>query len=511
MDANILFSADNIGKKFPGTTALANIAFGVKAGSIVGLIGENGAGKSTLLKIIMGVQPQSSGEMFMNGQPYAPHSPKNANAHGVGMVFQEQSLYTNLTVAQNIFFGEENRFRGLKGHGFINWKAMNEAAARALRNIGVDNISPEKRVEDYNFAHRQMIEFAKVFHNVGSGTEKKSLILLDEPTSILNDEEIRKLFGNVRKLRENGHGVVFVSHRLDEVLELCDHIYVLKDGKDAGNLPVEDADMGLLYEMMVGKTTSGEYYKVDRQTAPKEEVVMDARGLSLKGVFKNVTFRLHRSEILGLCGVEGSGTEELCNVLCGYEKPTGGVFFVKGRKARFGKPWQALKNGITTVPKERREEGIIGMLDIKSNIVISNLDGIKDGPFLSDKKQEGAAEELIRRLRIRCNGPDDTTGSLSGGNAQKVVFARVMFSGCDILILNHPTRGVDIGAKEEIYTLIRGATEEGASVLLLGDTLEEYIGLSSRIITMKDGLITGEFASPPDEKPEQLDIVKYMM
>ncbi len=503
-----LFSAKDIAKSFSGTQALKGVELTVYPGEIVGLVGENGAGKSTLLKIIIGAQSQSSGTMEMHGKAFAPKTPMEANAEGIGMVFQEQSLIVNLNVAQNIFFGHEKDFRR---NGFVNWSKMNKQAAEVLAEVDVTDINPRKKVSDLNFATRQMVEIAKVMNVTKQTGHDHCLILLDEPTSVLNEEEVQNLFKQMRKIADRGHAVVFVSHRLNEILEITDRIYVYKDGQSVGSLDTKDATEAKLYEMMVGRSTTTEYYKLEKQRAASDEVILEARDLGLHGVFKHVSFKLHKGEILGICGVVGSGKEEICSVVCGDEKPTSGELFLNGQKLNFSAPAQALKRGVLMIPKERLYEGIVSTLSVENNIALSDADKLKVGPFISRKLYKHQAEHWIDRLRIKTTGRRELLLQLSGGNQQKVVFARALASQGDVLILNHPTRGVDVGAKEEIYSLIRDIVNEGKSVILLGDTLDECIGLSSRIIVLKDGLMTGEFDAAVDHKPSQVDVVGLMM
>jgi len=509
VDKKILLQCIDITKKFPGMVALDRVNLEVYEGEIVGLIGENGAGKSTLLKIIMGLQPQSSGTMKIHGEEYLPKDTREANFKGVGMVFQEQSLVNNLTVAQNIFFGQEKKYK--KFGIAINFRKMNADTKVILEKVGIDDIMPEKRINELNFATRQMVEVAKVFNSVQISPAEKYLILLDEPTSLLNENEIKQLFSHMRKLKEDGHAIVFVSHRLDEVLEISDRIYVFKDGKGVGDVLTKNADESSLYKMMVGRSTTGEYFKVDRQVKPKNDTLLEVKNLSLRGVFRDVSFKLKKGEVLGFCGVIGSGKEEVCAVLIGDEKPSTGEIIITGKECNFNAPSYALDKGMISIPKERRFEGIIGILPVSDNIVVSGLKHIRKGVFLSKKSVAGICNEWVKKLSIKCTGIDAPVQSLSGGNAQKVIFARAFTSQSDIFILNHPTRGVDVGAKEEIYNLIRDITEQGKGVILLGDTLDECIGLSNRVIVMKDGLVTKHFDAPPNNKPEQEDIIKYMM
>lgn len=470
------------------------------------MVGENGAGKSTLLKIIMGVQPASDGSMLLNEKPYKPQNPREANNAGIGMVFQEQSLITNLTVGQNIFLGDEKRF--LK-YGLIDYKKMYDEARKILDEVGLTDIKPEKYVRDLSFAKRQMIEIAKVISHAKS--VENALILLDEPTSVLNDEEVKQLYSDIRKLAEKGHSIIFVSHRLDEVLEITERIYVFKDAANAGEFITKDVTEKDLYQAMVGKSTSGEYYNIDKQITPGDEVVLEVKNLSAFGSFKNISFELHKGEILGFCGVVGSGKEDLCYALCGDIKPTGGRIYIHGEEVSLRSPSDALKNSILLIPQERNEEGIFGILDITSNIAASNLSRLAKYGIVSVKKLVAQAKDWIHRLNIRTQSHKTNLNTLSGGNAQKVVFAKMLASNCEIVILNHPTRGVDVGAKTEIYQLIRKMAADGKSVILLGDTLDECIGLSNRVLVMKDGFITGEFDASVGNKPDNLDIIQCMM
>ncbi len=508
MGKETLFSAQNITKQYPGTLALDHVSLKIEPGKVVGLVGENGAGKSTLLKIIMGIEQPTDGKMEMHGQVYCPQSPIEANKNGVGMVFQEQSLIQNLTVGQNIFFGQEEKYTHF---GILNKKKMYEDAKQVMDAVELHDIRADKKVNTLDFATRQMVEIAKVFNVARREDGKACVILLDEPTSVLNEGEVQNLFRNIRRMTEKGNSVVFISHRLDEVLEISDDIYVFKDGKNVCELGRAEADENVLYEKMVGKTATGEYYQVHRQAAPQEEVLMEAKNLGMRGYFRNINFSLHKGEVLGICGVVGSGKEELCGVICGDDEATAGELLVKGKQIHLKHPYQALAQGILSIPKERREESIIEDKTIYENISMSNYRKVSSKGLISSERERQQAEEYLKELAIKAPSIHQQVGFLSGGNAQKVVFARILASDADILLLNHPTRGVDIGAKGEIYSLIRDITAQGKGVIVLGDTLDECIGLSNRLLVMKDGEITKELDASADHKPEQVDIVKYMM
>jgi len=510
MGESAMFSCKDITKDFSGMRALDKVNMAIKPGEIVGLVGENGAGKSTLLKIIMGLEQQTSGEMFMNGDPYAPLSTREANQNGVGMVYQEQSLITNLTVSQNIFLGFEKRFAKLGM--LVDWCKMNKEAKQSMEELGITYINPEKKVNEFNFATRQMVEITKVFKSVRMSKSDHYLILLDEPTSLLNNEEIDLLFNEVYKLKEEGHSVIFVSHRLDEVLKLTDRIYVFKDGKCVSDNITSEVNEKALYKLMVGRSIAEEYYQINKQSEPGEEVVLEVENLAMKGYFRDVSFKLHKGESLGICGVVGSGKEEVCSTIIGDSQASSGTIKLFGKvKRNINSPAKALKNGIVSVPKERRTDGIIGIRSVDENIAISSLRKIQKWGYLSPKKIREVGNTWAERLSIKCSSIESQVQSLSGGNAQKVVFARALQTSCKVLILNHPTRGVDVGAKEEIYSLIRDINSQGVAVIILGDTLDECIALSNTVLVMKDGLVTQCVAAPKDHKPRQVDIIQYMM
>ena len=508
MERKLLMSVKNVTMQYPGTLALNDVSLDIYGGEVLGLIGENGAGKSTLMKILMGAETATSGEMRMHGELYAPRTTIRANHLGVGMVFQEQSLIQNLTVAQNIFIGREEPY---VRHGLVSVKRMNSGAQKVLELMEITNIRPGTRVNRLDFASRQMVEIAKVFDAVSACQDKGAIILLDEPTSVLSDQEIRQLFRHMKRLCDRGNAVVFVSHKLGEVMEIADRICVFKDGCKVAEMDNSELDEGILYEKMVGRSASGEYYRVHRQRTPEPEVVLELKNLGKRGYFGGVNLKLHKGEIVSVCGVIGSGKEELCAVIAGDEDPTTGEILVRGSAKRFWSPCAALENGILSVPRERRVEGVVPELTAHENIALSNFEKVKRRGLISDKLSRKQAEEYVRELSIKLPSVRQIVGRLSGGNAQKVVFARILASDADILVLDHPTRGVDVGAKAEIYSIIREIADKGKSLILLGDTLDESIGLANRVFVMKDGEVTHVFEAPKEDKPDQLSVLKYMM
>ncbi len=505
--AEVLFETKGIGKIYGTNTVLHDIDMKIHSGEVIGLIGENGAGKSTLMKLISGVETPSMGEMYYMGKPYTASSIINANQQGIGMVFQEQSLVANLTIAQNIFLGREKRYATA---GIVNWGKMNKDAKVALDRVDVQ-VDPAKKVRDIDMATREMVEISKVLDVVTEAANGHALILLDEPTTVFSDEEIEKMYVQIRKMKEAGNAIIFVSHHLDEILAITDTIYVFKDGEETAVFPTAEANLDVLYEKMVGRATTGEFYVEDRQTKASEEVILEVKDLSLFGAFNHVNFKLHAGEVLGLAGLDGSGNEDVCNVLVGQTAPTAGEIYMHGKPVSFSNSYQARKNGIISVPKDRRDEGMISILSIEDNITISNWNNLKKNGLLSGKRIRETAMRWIKEAGVKCTGPKERISQLSGGNAQKVIIARALESGCDVLILNHPTRGVDVGAKQEIYRLVREMTEAGHAIIVLGDTLDECLGLASNVVVFRDGLVSGSFSCEVGTKPSQQEVVHFMM
>ena len=494
-----------VDKRFPGVHALKAVSLKVRPGEVVGLIGENGAGKSTLMKILSGVYQPDGGEIRHDGKRVVMRNPTDAAANGIGMVHQEQSLLTNLSVAENIWLGKEKPF--LRG-GLIDRKAMAAAATKQLEKVQLD-VDPFTITERLTFAQRQMVELAKVM-TLADEIDGHLIIMLDEPTSVLEQAEIDILFARVRALRSRA-SFVFVSHRLDEILDLSDRVYVMKDGAVVAEMPAADADTEKLHSLMVGRSRNAEYYKENRQVAYRSEVVLEAKRLSLNGAYQDVDFQLHAGEVLGIAGVIGSGREELARTLGGLEPASSGEITAFGKPVRLDTPGEAVAIGIGYVPRERRVEGIVGFLPVVANITLGNLTAVTRYGLIDHGKENATAESWVKRLAIKTPTIRTLAMNLSGGNQQKVVLAKWISAGCKIIVLDHPTRGLDVGAKEEVYELVRKITAEGVAVVLTSDTLEETIGLSHRIIVMKDRRVTERFDAAPGSKPDQLDLIRHMV
>ena len=504
-EATPVLALRGVEKSFPGVRALKSVSIEIRPHEVVGLVGENGAGKSTLMRILSGVYQPDAGEILIAGRPATIRSPAYAAQLGIGMVFQEQSLLLNLTVAENVYLGAERPFTRA---GLIDWRALKAAAGRQLAKVQVD-VDPGTRAADLDFATRQMVELAKAL-TLEDKAQGHLVILLDEPTSVLERRDIEILFERVRALRARA-SFVFVSHRLDEVLELSDRVYVMKDGGVVADLPAAEADIHTLHRLMVGRGLQAEYYREQLQQPPGEEVVLEAEGLALDGAYRDVSFKLRKGEILGIAGVIGSGREELTRTLFGFQPQTAGRLVVHGREVHLASPSQAVEAGIGYVPRERRTEGLVLFLPVSANITLASLDRLRRAGLIDTAGERSVARRWVDRLNIRTPGIDTLCLNLSGGNQQKVVLAKWLNAQVKVLILDHPTRGLDVGAKEEVYELVRSVTAEGIAVILTSDTLEETIGLSHRILVMKDGVVTRRVEALPGHKPEQVALIEHMV
>jgi ribose transport system ATP-binding protein len=505
MAEKALLSLTNISKAFAGVQALDHVSIEIRPGEVVGLVGENGAGKSTLIRILAGVYRPDSGALLLDGKPLTLHSPRQANLNGIGIVFQEQSLLPNLTVAENVYLGQEKEFSRL---GVVSWPALHAAARRQLKKVQL-NIDPAARTARLSFAERQMVELAKALA-LEERTERHLVILLDEPTSVLEQREIDILFERVRALRTRA-SFVFVSHRLDEVLHISDRVYVMKDGKVVAEMPASETTVPQLHRLMVGRELHAEYYREARQRVPGETVAIRAERLTVDGSYRNVDFTLRQGEILGIAGVIGSGREALTRTLFGFLPHNSGTLAISGHPVRLSSPDQAAALGIGYIPRERRVEGLVLSLPIVPNITLASLATVIKAGAIQTKREREVAESWVKKLHVRTPSIDALCLNLSGGNQQKVVLAKWMNAQSKILIFDHPTRGLDVGAKEEVYDLMRNLSEQGIAIVLTADTLEETIGLSHSIIVMRDGSVTARFDAPPGNKPKQIDLIGHMV
>ena len=390
---------EQVDKRFPGVHALKSVSIEVRPHEVVGLVGENGAGKSTLMRILAGVYQPDAGRILLAGQPVTLRSATDAARHGIGMVFQEQSLLTNLSVGENIWLGNEGRFTRT---GLVRWSELFAAAGRQLAKVGLADLDPRQRAGELDFATRQMVELAKAL-TLEEGAQGHLVILLDEPTSVLERADIDILFERVRALKARA-SFVFVSHRLDEVLELSDRVYVMKDGAVVADLPAADADVHMLHRLMVGRGLQAEYYREPLQRPCREEILVEARGLGLRGAYRDVDFTLHAGEILGIAGVIGSGREELSRTLAGFAPHDAGTLTLHGRDVVLASPADAVDHGIGYVPRERRTEGLVLFLPVAANITLASLGELRRFGLIDTRAERRLASEWVERLRIRTPG-----------------------------------------------------------------------------------------------------------
>jgi ribose transport system ATP-binding protein len=500
-----VLTLEAVNKSFGAVRALADVSIEIGRNEVVGLVGENGAGKSTLMKIFGGVYQPDSGRILHDGTPITLRSPLDAARAGIGMVHQEQSLLLNISVAENIYLGRERAF--LRA-GAINWRAMHAAARRQLAKVNLD-ISPSRRADTLTFAERQMVELAKALI-LEEETAGHIVIFLDEPTSVLEQAEIDILFARVRALRSRA-SFVFVSHRIDEIVHLSDRVYVMKDGGVVAGMPAAEADEETLHRLMVGAERRTEYYREDRQVAYAPKVALRAVDLGCTGHYRGVSFDLHEGEVLAIAGVIGSGREGVVRTLAGLLPHTSGRLERDGALVAFKAPDEAVARGVGYVPQERRVEGVVLPMSMAANITLPSLRRMSRWGILGTGGERALAREWVKRLSIRPPNIDLPCGNLSGGNQQKVVLAKWIEAGVRVLILDHPTRGLDVGAKQDVYDLVRLVSSQGVAVLLTADTLEETIGLAHSILVMRDGVITQRFEAQAGHKPEQLDLIRHMV
>lgn len=477
----------HINKNFPGVVALDNVDFTLRAGEIHALMGENGAGKSTLIKVLTGVEEFETGEIRIAGRshPIINKSPQEAQANGISTVYQEVNLCPNLSVAENLFIGREP-----KKLGAIDWKTMNKKSGELLHSLDID-IDVTKTLDNYSIAIQQMIAIARAVDM------SAKVLILDEPTSSLDDSEVDKLFILMRRLKAQGVGIIFVTHFLEQVYEVCDRITVLRNGRLVGEFKVENLPRVRLVAEMMGKDFDDlAAIKKGGEGSAKVsgELVIDAKGLSHTGTIKPFALQIHKGEIIGLTGLLGSGRSELARAIYGADKADGGELFVKGKKLLIGAPIDAMQAGMAYLPENRKEEGIIADLSVRENIIIALQ--AKKGMFklLSRKEQEEFTDKYIKLLQIKTANREVPIKQLSGGNQQKVILGRWLLTNPDFIILDEPTRGIDIGTKTEIQKLVLKLAGEGMSVMFISSEIEEMIRTCSKMAVLRDGWKVGELS-----------------
>jgi ribose transport system ATP-binding protein len=475
---------EHISKTFPGVKALDDVRFSVFSGEVHVLLGENGAGKSTLMKILSGVYTKDTGEIRISGNPVELHNVKDAMHQGIRIIYQELNLLNNLTVAENIFIGEEPRTRGI-----IDWKKMFSESQKLLDGLNL-SIDAHQKVAELPVGQQQMVEVA---HAV---SKEAKVIVMDEPTSALSSKEIKELFTTIRKLQKRGVGVVYISHRLEELLEIGDRVTVFRDGQYIGTRNVREEDGSIkiqlndLITMMVGRSLDQQFPKM--KFTPGEETLR-IENLQTEEKLRGCSLSIRKGEILGLAGLMGAGRTELARAVIGADRITGGSVYRGGKRLKIRNPGDAIAQGIGYLPEDRKLHGLVLELDVAKNITLTGIKRIISAFHLSLKKERKEAGNLVGELRIKTPSISQQVRYLSGGNQQKVVVAKWLFANSDILIFDEPTRGIDVGAKVEIYRLLNTLVEAGKTVMIISSELPEILGMCDRIAVMREGNIVKEF------------------
>ncbi len=478
--ADVLLSMEHINKSFPGVKALDDVTLEVDAGEVHALVGENGAGKSTLMKILDGVLPKDAGTIHLAGHEVSIQNPGDALELGISMIHQELALIPYLDVGQNIYLGREPA----RVLGRIEWKTLYERARSQLEMVGID-IDPHAVVGDLSIAQQQMVEIGKAL------SRQARLIVMDEPTSSLTEHETDRLFDLIRSLKAQGVTIIYISHRLDEIFEVADRVTVLRDGRRIGTYPVKEVTHADLVQKMVGREI-GEMFQKDE--VPRQSVVLEVKHLFSANFLRDISFQLYRGEVLGLAGLVGSGRTTLARTLFGVEKLEQGEIWIDGQPVVIDSPQTAIRHGIGLVPEDRKAQALFLNMAVSENVVMSALPRLSYAGIVDFTRVRKVAQEYVSKLAIRTPSLFQRTRNLSGGNQQKLAISRWLTLNPQILILDEPTRGIDVGAKAEIHALMNQLAKQGIGILMVSSELPEILGASDRVLVMREGQMVAEFA-----------------
>ncbi len=476
-----LLTMTGITKRFPGVLALDNAKLEVRPGEVHCLLGENGAGKSTLMNILAGSLRPDSGEMRLDNHPYRPESPRHAQQLGVSIIHQEMNLCPEMTVAENIMLANEPR-RGR--WPILDHKRIKRRAAGLLTQIG-SSLDVSRPVHTCSIAQQQAIEIAKAL------SFDSRILVMDEPSTALTEREVAALFALIRKLTEDGVGVIYISHRLEEVQRIGDRATIMRDGEHVLTKPVNELDRNSIIKAMVGRSLDEEFPK---RISQRGICRLKVDKLSRRGAFKNVSFKLYEGEVLGITGLVGAGRTELARALFGADAADAGSIVINGQEVKIRSPQQAIAHGIGLLPEDRKAQGFVPALSIRENITLANFPFFSKMGWVNRKLELATSSKYIDRLNIRTPSSEQAVVNLSGGNQQKVVLAKWLATQCSCLIFDEPTRGIDVGAKMEIYTLMNEIVDEGAAILMISSDLPEILGMSDRILVMRGGELVGELS-----------------
>jgi len=483
-----LLEVRGVSKSFPGTQALSDVSFDLLPGEVHALMGENGAGKSTLMHILSGVYVPDAGEIRINGQPVQINNPRQAQDLGIGMVFQELSLVSSLSIAENIF---PNRAPS-RLPGVIDWPRLYQNTRQLIAQFDQD-LDVRTPVGMLNITTRQIIEIVKAF------SLNAKILLLDEPTSALTLDEVERLFDTIRRLKQRGIGIVYVSHRIAEVMEITDRVTVLRDGKLVGTYATADMTPDALIEKMVGRKLLNDLFA--KRTSSNGAELLRVEKLTRKNEFSDISFEVRKGEIIGVAGLKGARRSELFRALVGITRPSSGQIWLEGKLMNFRSPQQAFARGMAYLPEERKTDGLFLRMPLSRNIVSATLKNFARWGIMSRRREVDTSQHLAQRLNIRATSMRQTVGRLSGGNQQKVMLSKWLIERPQILIIDEPTKGVDVGTKAEVHQLLRQLADQGVGILFISSELPEILGLAQRILVMYEGRIRGELLA--DETDEQ--------
>jgi ribose transport system ATP-binding protein len=476
-----IFKASGISKSFPGVQALSSVDFDLEEGQVHALVGENGAGKSTLVSIIGGLQRSDSGRMSLDERDYQPSTKADAETRGIQMVMQELNLISTLSIAENIFIEKlPSRF------GFVDYRKLNHAAKDVMERVGLGEVAPDVPVRLLGVGQQQMVEIAAAL------SRRCRILILDEPTASLTDREIELLFGQIRKLKAEGVGIIYISHRIEEVISIADRITVLRDGKVVARCSASEVNVGDVIRMMVGRDLEDEHLRHGSEPGP---VALRVVGLTVGEKVRDVSFEVCRGEILGVAGLMGSGRTETMRAAFGADRADRGEIYLyeAADPVKISTPRDAVRNSIALLTEDRKEQGLLLPLSVRENISLTRLGEVSRLGWMDRSRERSVARRFIDTLSVRCSSTEQTVGELSGGNQQKVVIAKWMYRNCDILIFDEPTRGIDVGAKFEIYHMLADLADKGKAIIFVSSDLKELMAVCDRIMVMSAGRVAATF------------------
>jgi ribose transport system ATP-binding protein len=474
-----LLSMEGITKSFPGVKALEGVDFDLEKGDVHALVGENGAGKSTLMKILAGVHRADSGVIRLKGKIVEPTGPRSMIEAGVGVIYQELNLIPHLSLAENVFLGREPLLRS----GRIDWKTMGRDFAALMKPFDLP-LKPFTRVSSIGPAYQQVVEIVKAI------SLNADILVMDEPTAALTGHEVDRLFEVIKQLREKGVSLVYISHRLEEIWRVANRVTVLRDGMKISSRPLEDVTINGIIEDMVGRELDEQYPKEKVETAGE---ALRVEGLTRHGICEDISFSVQKGEILGISGLVGAGRTEIAQLIFGYRKRDGGRIFLEGKEARINGTWDAVRYGIALIPEERKEQGLVLGQSVFDNVALPVLNSYSSFGRISFTRLRKAVREIVELIGVRTPSLRQTVRNLSGGNQQKVVLSKWFIRKANIYIFDEPTRGIDVGAKVEIYRLMQRLAKEGAAIIMISSELPEIMNISDRIVVIHNGKLTGEF------------------